>query len=120
MIWGVFGILIASVIARLVADEWYEPYILFKKYFNVESKEYFLNKIKDIVIVVLTTIITLICVNLLSSVFDAIGNQIVIFVLKICVTVIIPNLIFMIVYRKKEEFKYFKELAYSIVGGFKK
>lgn len=40
-IFGVFGIIVASGISRLLTYVWYEPYLLFKKYFGVSSKVYY-------------------------------------------------------------------------------
>ena len=39
-IWGVFGIIIATAIARILTNRWYEPWILYKDYFKVSVKEY--------------------------------------------------------------------------------
>ena len=45
-IWGMFGILLATSIARLVTQVWYEPQVLFKNLFNETSKDYWKKQIK--------------------------------------------------------------------------
>lgn len=47
--YGIAGVLFASVIARLLTYFWYEPVLLFKKYFNASSIHYFFSIIKNIV-----------------------------------------------------------------------
>jgi O-antigen/teichoic acid export membrane protein len=43
ILFGISGILFASLISRLLTYFWYEPIILFKKYFNHNPIEYFKN-----------------------------------------------------------------------------
>lgn len=50
---GIAGVIFASVIARLLTYFWYEPVILFKKYFAVSSWIYFLSIGKNILVTVL-------------------------------------------------------------------
>lgn len=40
-IWGLAGILIATSIARLTTYVWYEPILLFKRFFGASSRSYF-------------------------------------------------------------------------------
>ena len=40
MIWGTFGILLATAISLAVTNFWYEPRILFKKVFDLSVREY--------------------------------------------------------------------------------
>ena len=37
---GLFGILIATAVSRLLTNFWYEPYILYRDYFNKNYREY--------------------------------------------------------------------------------
>lgn len=47
---GVAGVLFASAIARLLTYFWYEPILLFKKYFAVPSWVYFISVLKNVLI----------------------------------------------------------------------
>ena len=106
-IYGVFGILIASSIARILTNCWFEPYKLFKEYFKTSSKMYFINKLVNVILIVLSIVI-------LEFIFKLIRNiirvAIVIFLLKIVIVAIIPNVLFFIFYKNKNEFNYFKEI----------
>lgn len=49
-IYGLLGILAASAIARISTYVWYEPQILFKKYFEQPSGSYFISIIKNVIV----------------------------------------------------------------------
>lgn len=53
-IWGIFGIIIASAIARLVSYFWYEPRILFQEYFEQKTRGYFLAILFNLILVIAT------------------------------------------------------------------
>lgn len=53
-IMGVAGVIFASAIARLLTYFWYEPKLLFKEYFEADSKGYFADIIKNILLVIIT------------------------------------------------------------------
>lgn len=54
---GVAGVLFASAIARLVTYFWYEPVLLFRKYFAVSSWSYFASILKNILVTVVVIFI---------------------------------------------------------------
>lgn len=55
---GITGIILASAISRIVTYVWYEPKVLFKEYFGMSPKSYFIDIIKNTVFIgVITTII---------------------------------------------------------------
>lgn len=61
---GLIGVLLASALSRLVTYVWYEPVVLFRKYFNVRTAKYF----KDILInVVITTMVTSLWIFLFTN-----------------------------------------------------
>lgn len=47
-VWGIFGILIATTISKLLTNYWYQPYILYRDIFNVKPKGYYLTQTKNI------------------------------------------------------------------------
>lgn len=111
-IWGVFGILIATSISRLLTNSWFEPYMLFRDYFKTDSKKYFINKLKNIALMGISCILLMIIFNFIKTILT---NNILCFMVEIIVTTILTNLIFFIAYHKKEEYQYFKELAWSLI-----
>lgn len=52
-LWGLTGIIMATVIARITTYFWYEPQLLFKEYFEQSTKEYFTEYIIQILIMLL-------------------------------------------------------------------
>lgn len=56
-IMGLSGILIASIISRLVTYFWYEPLLLFKEYFSKSIWDYFLPLFLNVILVIFNIII---------------------------------------------------------------
>ena len=52
-VFGVAGVLFASAIARLLTYFWYEPVLLFRKYFSASSLSYFASILKNILVTIL-------------------------------------------------------------------
>lgn len=98
-IWGVFGIQAANVIARLLTNAWYEPFALFKYGLHKSPYAYFKKYMKYIIIIFMTCCICLMICSKISIgiIIDPL--------LKILICTVIPNSIFYICFRNKEEFK---------------
>lgn len=56
-LYGVAGIIFASVVSRLVTYVWYEPVLLFKEYFGKSSWLYFGGVLKSIILTIILMII---------------------------------------------------------------
>ena len=54
---GLFGIVIATALSRLLTNFWYEPYMIQKIYFNVSSKKYFINNVINILVTIISSLI---------------------------------------------------------------
>lgn len=102
--WGMFGIIMATVISRLLYAWWKEPIILFNKYFNKSSKQYYMVYIARFILFVLTCSVTYFIGALVKS-----DNLFFTFVWKIVVCCIVPNLIFLFYFKNFKEFKYLWE-----------
>ncbi len=115
-IYGVFGILIASSIARLLTNYWFEPYKLFKSYFKISPKKYFINKVISIFLIFLSIVI----LNIIFKGIDYLNlSKILNFVIKVILTGTITNTIYYVLYRKKKEFKFFKNLVMDFISRIK-
>lgn len=94
---GLFGILIATVIARILTTLWYEPFILYKKKFHKRVKAYYCKQIKYMLTTGAAVLIaSLLCRNLpvsLPYIF-----------LKISTSFLSVSLSFVIINYRKEEF----------------
>lgn len=52
MKWGMLGIFIATIISRLCTNIWYDPYRLFKSYFNTSVIPYFVGEILRLIFII--------------------------------------------------------------------
>jgi hypothetical protein len=63
---GVPGVLIATLLSKLVSQYWYEPRIIFK-YFNKPVKPFFLNQIKQLVITLAAAVLSFVICSFLGN-----------------------------------------------------
>lgn len=101
--WGIFGILIASSLARLSTYIWIEPRILFRDYFNENAATYYYKVFKNAFCVAAIVFITermarhfLICTYIQWGV-------------KAAIMAVIGSLLAYFVYHKEEGFKILKK-----------
>ncbi|WP_369900597.1 lipopolysaccharide biosynthesis protein [Bacillus manliponensis] len=97
---GVAGVLLGTIISRLCTYFWYDPYIIFKSIFNKPVKIYFLKYALYMVLVFISAILT----DLLGSALKA--DIWINMLIRIGLCLIIPNMIFWIVFRRAEETDY--------------
>lgn len=100
---GVFGILLATIISRLLTNMWYEPFILFKIYFKKKASLYFRRQI-------LYWLVIVICCGgtyLLCGIFNNLSYLN--FILKLITSIIASNMIIIAAFRRSKEFKYIYE-----------
>ena len=101
---GLIGILSATVISRMIYAWWKEPMILYNDYFKVSVKSYIVNYIKRLILISFIIIIT--CTICLYLPFNIFIN----FVIKMFICIIMPTIIFYLVYRKSDAFIYLKKI----------
>lgn len=103
-IWGLVGILGATAVSRLTTNSWYEPFILFKKYFKTKPWKYYKTEIIRLILNMIIMIITVLITNLFVN-----DVSVWTFVIKCIICLVIPNILYFIIFRKKEEFIYLKD-----------
>ena len=101
---GLEGIIGATVIARLIYAWWKEPQILFKNYFKESPKNYYVNYIKRILLLIIIFIIINSVCNLLY-----INNVYMLFIFKALMCISITFLVFYALYRRSDAVIYLKE-----------
>ena len=104
---GIAGVLLGTIISRLCVYFWYDPYIVHKTMFTRSLRYYF----KTYLIYALVTAVTggicfIICKCLPFK------NQILRFIMSMVVCTLLPNLLFIGIFRKKTE--------YQIINGYAK
>lgn len=116
-LYGVFGILIATSIAMLLTNFWFEPYMLFKQCFEADVKPYFVARIKNFGLIIIASVVLWILFQYIELIQI---HAIIIFIIEVCITAIIPNLLFLLAYFKKDEFQYYRNLMYNFLREFTK
>ena len=99
-LWGLFGILLATAISRLFTNTWYDPYAIHKYGFERSVLPYYLRYLVYTLICVATGGVCFSLCSLLS--FSLVINVI----LKIVICSVIPNLVFLLCFFRRPEFKY--------------
>lgn len=99
-LWGMEGILLATIVARILTNIWFEPYKLFSIYFNKSVYKYYKEKIQQSIILVL-----LVIVIQRISYFINIKNLFIHFIVKGIMCVVITNIVIYIYLRNKPEAK---------------
>lgn len=108
-IFGLAGIFFAAAIARVLSNFWYEPLVLHRDYFGKSTTSFFFNQGIRIVLTALSTVI----IVLLSSFMKVTWIS---FIYKMVLCLIVPNVIYIILFRKTEEFQYiYKKVVKNVV-----
>lgn len=109
---GIIGIFLATIIARLLTVSWYEPYVIFKRAFNRKPFEYYKKYICSFLILFIEGAICYYFCGFIQ--FSPIVNV----VLKAVICTIIPNSV-LIFYRKDKAFLRIKDFVLGMVTIFK-
>ena len=106
---GVFGIYVATLIARLCTNLWYEPYAV---YWYGLRKNPLLYLVRYGIFTVVLAVAGGMCYLLCSICDFSVGLNILI---KCVICTVIPNTFFVLCFMKTAEFKYLRERAQAIV-----
>lgn len=102
--WGLIGVFFATFIATISTSFWYEPYVLFKKGFNVEINSYF-KKYSEYTLTTMLAFFLIKYVNGYILFHGYIG-----IIIKLLVCIVVYNLVFVVTFHRCEEFKYIQQL----------
>lgn len=112
--WGVFGILLATPLSRLVTETWYDPHIVYKHVFKESMKKYMVARLVYFLVAVVSCCATyfgawwVICVSGVQNVYLS-------FVIRVLCAAVIPNLIMLLVFSRTSIFKESTSLVISAV-----
>ena len=110
-VWGISGILLATILARCLTNVWYEPFKLFKIYFQQPIWGYYVKQIKQFILLVFTVIL----INQITL-LSGISNIYILFGVKVVLCILIPNTLIIGFSKNSEEFKYLFEYISTVVG----
>lgn len=101
---GINGIFIGTIIAYLSTIFIADPVILYTKVFNKKASGYYLNCLMSLVVIILAFIVTnYLCGFVISMGYGG-------FIIKTLMSFCIPNLIYIIIYFRTREFKFYYRL----------
>ena len=106
---GIAGVFIGTVVSGLLTYFWREPHLLFRKFFQMKSRSYWL---AQSLWIALTAVLCILC----ESWFRCFGNDLFSFVLKMVLSVLIPNTILTIVFFRTSQFRYYVSLVKKKIG----
>lgn len=108
-LWGLFGIMLATFIARILTNIWYDPYVIYKFGFN---KNFLLYVRKYFLFLICLIINYVICSTILSTI---IVSNIFYLLLKMFICVILTNVVFLLLFVKSNEVKFYKEMVSNLL-----
>ena len=106
---GLPGVFIGTTVSTILACFWIEPHIVFKYVFQQSSREYFFWYFKKLIICLVIFLVTKGLCSLIT--LDLLWEVIV----KGFVCIIVPNLLFVLIYHKNDDYKYYVELIKTII-----
>ena len=111
---GVSGVLFATSISKISTYFWYEPNLLFKNFFHQSPKKYYLAYAQNAVVLLVTAGLCWIPMSFIKTV------SIPCWILKAVICMVIINTVFILRYRKTEEFAIIKKKVAGMFGKKKK
>lgn len=111
---GISGVLLATIISRLLTTWWFDPWMVHHYALKTSVKPYFLR----------TFVVIGVCVAaggalfLLDSATGLTGTWLG-FIAMMLLCMLVPNAIFYLLYRKTEEFQYLKSSALGLIKGIR-
>ncbi len=100
--WGLFGILLATFLARAMTNLWYDPYAVFKYGFNQSIWGYVKRIIKYMIILIIAA-------TLCKMSFAVVGGSLIVrTLLKILLCCFVTNAVFIIAFHNQPEFEMLK------------
>ena len=109
---GLVGVFIGTLISSLILPCWHRPYIIYKFVFKKSPKEYYKTYILYLTIIISSNLIVSKLINMLFN-----NINIVSFIYMILICLVLPNIIFIIIFYKSREFKYIESIIKNILGG---
>ena len=104
---GIWGIVLSTILSLLVSIPW-ETYTVFKHVFKRSAGEYYISLAKYLLVLVFACVLTLGMCQIASDGILAI-------IIRGCICVVTPNVIFYLFFRKREEFNDVKALLLRLI-----
>lgn len=106
---GIMGVVLGTLMSRLLVLSWYEPLIIYKHGLKRSVKPYYMKYLYYALIFILSGMLTRLCVEPMSG--TGIGS----FILKGIISIIVPSGVFLIGTFKSIEFQYIWKLGERLI-----
>ena len=110
---GVIGVFIGTSISSILTCVWIEPYVLYKYEFKKKVSIYFKDYLKKLVLTVFMAFIIYFICSFIT------GNIYFVFIIKLFICLIVPNVVMLIIFHNTDEFKYFYGKAIELIRKLK-
>jgi len=97
--WGLFGILLATALARLLTNFWYDPYIVFKLGLKINPLVYLKKLVNYVLVISFAGLLTYYVASFCNV------NPLINLLIKLGLCLIIPNAIIFLLYKNTKSFK---------------
>lgn len=112
-LFGLVGVFIGTFLSSMALFLYSYPIFVYKKLFNRKYIDFIKEHLKYLIISIITVFVTVIIVKQIS-----IANEFVTLIINAIICLIIPNIIYALIFYKTDEFKYYFELAKNIIKKF--
>ncbi len=109
--YGVVGVIWGGIISTLLTCFWVEPYVLFRNGIDVKLKDYFKDYFKYAAVTLLTAVFSKWLYNKLFCEVTIIN-----FILGVILCLVISNAVWILLFRKREEMAYLRNVARDKFG----
>ncbi len=96
---GLFGILIATAIARILTNAWYDPYIIQTLALRLNPMKYFKKYCKYLILLVVSLLM------IFGVIYFLHFSKIINIIIKVFLCLIVPNVIIYLSFKNEQEFK---------------
>ncbi len=108
---GLLGVFIGTLVSNFMVVFWVKPYVVYKYVFGRNVIEYFKMYFKYFFIGIITLFITNIITNSFKYNYDAFS-----FIVNCLINILVINIIYIFVFYRTEEFKYFKCIKNTFIN----
>lgn len=107
---GITGVFVGTLISNLSVLFWIKPKMVYKYVFNKPLRIYFKMYFKFLLIACIPLIITNVLTHSISN-----ENSIIAFIINCIINIVVINLIYLIIFWRNKEFKYFKSMGIRVL-----
>jgi len=107
---GIAGVFLGTIISTLSTSIWIETHVLHKYIFKKSCRKYGFSFVRYTIISFIACIVTTKVGNMIT-----IPNEYINFICRFCICMVVPNIIFFILFFKTENFKFFFSLISSLL-----